>query len=65
MDITTRIAIVVIISLSIGLLALKWKGRSPVIWTLIPLLSGMLFPGLALLSVLLLAFMNKTPKDVD
>ena len=61
--IITRIAIVFVISLGIGLLALKWKGRSPVMWTLIPFLAGMLFPGLALLAVLLLAFMGKTPKD--
>ena len=62
MNITTRIAILFVVSLGIGLLALKWKGRSPIIWTLIPFLAGMVFPGLALLTVLLLAIMSKATK---
>ena len=65
MDITSRIGIVFVISLGIGLLAHKWKGRSPIMWTLIPFLAGMVFPGLAVLTVLLLAFMSKAIKNTE
>ena len=63
MDFEARIGIIFFVSAGVGILASYWKGRNPIVWTLIPFLSGLLFPGLTVLSVLLLAFMSKTAKD--